>query len=127
MQYEGSTLVVSITPTFAGCPALEVMKASIRQRVEAMGVGTVEVRTVLSPPWTSDWITAEGREKLKGFGLAPPRLHGGDVELMLVEHATCPYCDSENTALQNSFGPTPCRAIYVCRACQQPFEQFKPL
>jgi ring-1,2-phenylacetyl-CoA epoxidase subunit PaaD len=125
--YEGERLVVTLTPTFAGCPALEVMKAAVLERLRELGQQSVLVRTVLSPPWTTDWIVPEARQKLKAFGLAPPALHGGDVEILFAEQAACPYCDSDDTQLKNSFGPTPCRAIYVCNSCRQPFEQFKPL
>ncbi len=127
VSYEGRRLVVTLTPTFAGCPALEVMKEAVIQRMRALGARSILVKTVLTPPWTSDWISPEARQKLKQFGLAPPRLHGGDVDVLFAEQATCPYCDSENTELKNSFGPTPCRAIYFCNNCNQPFEQFKPL
>jgi len=125
--YEGEQLVVTLTPTFAGCPALEVMKADVMQRLRELGLRSVLLRTVLSPPWTTDWIVPEARHKLKAFGLAPPALHGGDVEILFAEQAACLYCDSDDTLLKNSFGPTPCRAIYFCNSCRQPFEQFKPL
>jgi len=125
--YEGEQLVVTLTPTFAGCPALEVMKTAVLERMRELGLGSVLLRTVLSPPWTTDWIVPEARRKLKAFGLAPPALHGGDVEILFAEQAACPYCDSDDTVLKNSFGPTPCRAIYFCNSCRQPFEQFKPL
>jgi ring-1,2-phenylacetyl-CoA epoxidase subunit PaaD len=92
-----------------------------------MGVTAVSVETVLSPPWSSDWITPAARAKLKEFGLSPPPRHGGNLHVVLLDVAPCPYCDSTNTTLKNSFGPTLCRAIYYCRSCQQPFEQFKPL
>ncbi len=77
--------------------------------------------------WSTDWITDEAREKLKAFGLAPPPKQRGNLEILLSDTATCPYCDSPNTILKNTFGPTLCRAIYYCNGCQQPFEQFKPL
>ncbi len=122
---EGVT--VTMTPTFAGCPALHAMKADIEAKLTNLGVESVEVRQVLSPPWTSDWITEAARQKLKDFGLAPPQRHGGQTEILLLDTAACPYCDSTNTTIKNTFGPTLCRAIYYCNNCQQPFEQFKPL
>ncbi|MFQ5932608.1 MAG: 1,2-phenylacetyl-CoA epoxidase subunit PaaD [Nitrospiraceae bacterium] len=125
--YEKGHLVVTLSPSFAGCPALDVMAADIEARLTGLGIGRVAVKTVYRPPWTSDWITSTGREKLKGCGLAPPAIHAGDLERALAEAARCPYCDSTDTELKNSFGPTLCRAIYVCLACRQPFEQFKPL
>lgn len=127
VAYEGPGLVISLTPTFAGCPALEVMKQAVHQRMAALGLTGVTVRVVLSPPWTTDSIAPEARRKLKAFGIAPPVMHGGQVEILFAEQAICPHCDSSDTELKNSFGPTPCRAIYVCNSCRQPFEQFKPL
>lgn len=120
-------VIVSITPTFAGCPALDMMREAIREKLSGMGIDKVEVKIVLTPPWSSDWITDEARAKLKTFGLAPPPVHGGNVTLFFQEQVACPFCDSTNTRLTNSFGPTLCRAIYVCRNCRQPFEQFKAL
>lgn len=125
--YAGRRLVVTMTPSFIGCPALDVMRQEVRRRLQAIGADQVEVKTVLSPPWTSDWITTAGREKLRAFGLAPPPLRGGDLEASLQAAARCPYCEATDTELKNSFGSTLCRAIYFCNSCSQPFEQFKPL
>lgn len=122
-----NTVLVKMTPTFSGCPALHMMKEEIEKRVRQMGAAAVHVETVLYPPWSTDWITPDARAKLKHFGLAPPPQHGGRVEIILYDAATCPYCDSSNTTLKNTFGPTLCRTIYYCNDCQQPFEQFKPL
>jgi ring-1,2-phenylacetyl-CoA epoxidase subunit PaaD len=128
VELAGETVIVTMTPTFSGCPALQVMKTDIEDRLRAAGISSVEVRQVLDPPWSSDWITAAARQKLKQFGLAPPPRHGGNLqEILLVDTVACPYCDSTNTTLKNSFGPTLCRAIHYCNDCQQPFEQFKPL
>jgi ring-1,2-phenylacetyl-CoA epoxidase subunit PaaD len=124
---DGDKVIVTMTPTFAGCPALQVMKQAVEDNLRELGAQEVEVKMTFSPPWSSDWILPEGRRKLKEFGLAPPPRHGGDVQSGLLGEVTCPYCDSEKTTLKNSFGPTLCRAIYYCENCQQPFEQFKPL
>ncbi len=124
---EGETVVVTITPTFAGCPALQVIQTAIEECLREQGAGAVEVHQVLDPPWSSDWISAAGRQKLQAFGLAPPPQHGGLFELTLFETLVCPYCGSHNTTLKNAFGPTLCRAIAYCNDCRQPFEQFKPL
>ncbi len=121
----GTTVQVTITPTFSGCPALHVMREQIAARVRALGVASVIVDTILYPPWSSDWITESARHKLKGFGLAPPLKHGGNVPVTFYEPVACPYCDSENTMVKNTFGSTLCRAIYYCDDCRQPFEQFK--
>ncbi len=120
-------VTVTITPTFSGCPALHVMQADIEARIRQLGVEQVEVKTTLTPRWTTDWITDEARIKLRGFGLAPPPLHRGDVNVIFLDAAACPYCDSNDTTLKNTFGPTLCRMIYYCNSCQQPFEQFKPV
>lgn len=122
---EGDAVRVTITPTFSGCPALHVMRADIEQKVRELGAASVTVETTLHPPWSSDWITESARAKLKAFGLAPPPRHGGNLTVAFYETVHCPYCDSDNTVVTNTFGPTLCRAIYVCENCRQPFEQFK--
>jgi ring-1,2-phenylacetyl-CoA epoxidase subunit PaaD len=119
---------VQMTPTFAGCPALDVMQQDITTRLRQMGIDAVSVETVLSPPWSSDWISDEGREKLRQFGLAPPPKHGGDlISVAFLDVTTCPRCDSTNTIIKNAFGPTLCRMIWYCNDCLDAFEQFKPL
>jgi ring-1,2-phenylacetyl-CoA epoxidase subunit PaaD len=123
----GEDVVVKMTPTFSGCPALHVMQDEIEARVRSLDVGQVTVETVLFPPWTTDWITDEARKKLKAFGLSPPMKHGGNLEITFADLAACPECDSADTTIKNTFGPTLCRAIYYCNNCQQPFEQFKAL
>ncbi len=127
VQLDGGCVTVTFTPTFSGCPALEVMREHIRARLTALGARDVDVKTVLHPPWTSDWITEAARAKLKAFGLAPPVRHGGDVNLIFYDAAQCPRCDSANTTLQNAFGSTLCRMIYTCNECRETFEQFKAL
>jgi len=127
VEIDDQDVVVKITPTFSGCPALEVMTTDLEARTRQLGVADVSVQIILSPPWSSDWITPEGRMKLKTFGLAPPPIHGGRAEITFYEMAVCPYCDSSNTVVKNDFGPTLCRSIHYCRQCQQPFEQFKAL
>ncbi len=124
---EGGNVKVTITPTFSGCPALAVMTQDVKQALLAMGAETVEVDTVLAPAWTSDWISDEGKRKLKQFGLAPPRHHGGNLVMTFFDVIACPRCDSKNTTLKNSFGTTLCRAIWTCNSCQETFEQFKPI
>lgn len=120
-------LIVSMTPTFAGCPALQVIQEEIADRLIRAGNRKVEVRLTYSPPWSSDWITEPARQKLKSFGLAPPPHHAGRLEEALAERVLCPFCDSPDTLLKNDFGSTLCRAIYFCNHCRQPFERFKPL
>jgi len=121
-------VVVKMTPTFSGCPALHVIQYEIAERVRQMGVESVTVETVLNPPWSSDWITDEAREKLRQFGLAPPPKHNGNlISVAFLDVAVCPRCSSTNTVIKNSFGPTLCRMIWYCNDCQDAFEQFKPL
>lgn len=127
IELKGNEIVVTMTPTFSGCPALVEMKTLIKEKMLEMGADSVEVKSVLSPAWTSDWITEDGRRKLKAFGLAPPPQHGGNIVLTFFDPVTCPYCDSQNTSLKNSFGSTLCRMIYYCNDCQDSFEQFKAL
>jgi ring-1,2-phenylacetyl-CoA epoxidase subunit PaaD len=114
---------VEFTPTFLGCPALEVMKRSLEETVRALGAQP-DVEVVNDDSWGTDKITAAGREKLRAAGFAPPapRL----VQLRSQVHK-CPYCGSTDTTLENLFGPTPCRSIRYCNECRQPFEQFKTI
>lgn len=124
---EGDAVTVTITPTFAGCPAMHVMQQDIRRALSEQGATQVQVKTQLAPAWTSDWISDEARAKLNSFGLAPPIKHNGDVQLIMLDLAKCPRCNSRNTRLQNSFGSTLCRSIYTCNNCKEPFEQFKAI
>ena len=127
VEVSGAHVRVSLTPTFAGCPALHVMRREIEERLRALGADPAEVVIVLSPPWTTDRITSDGREQLRAFGLAPAPFHGGNVEIALTQAVECPYCHSLDTVLKNGFGPTACRSIHYCNNCQQPFEAFKPI
>ena len=120
-------VTVKMTPTFSGCPALIEMERLIEEKLLAMGAPSVQVEVLRKPAWTSDWITDEGRRKLKKFGLQPPHRHGGNIVMTFFEPVACPRCNSEDTTLKNSFGSTLCRSIWVCNACQEPFEQFKAL
>jgi ring-1,2-phenylacetyl-CoA epoxidase subunit PaaD len=127
IQLEDRHVTVVLAPTFAGCPALHVIQEEVIRRLYAAGASKAEVHMTFAPPWSSDDITPQARQKLIEIGLAPPPKHQGFIELALLEPALCPYCGSSNTTIKNSFGPTLCRAIYYCYNCQQPFEQFKPL
>jgi ring-1,2-phenylacetyl-CoA epoxidase subunit PaaD len=126
-EWAGDTLRVTITPTFAACPAYEVIGENIRERMQALGVGEVEVVVRHQPAWTSEWMTEAARAKLTAAGLAPPPHHHGDLIQVLLDPVACPRCGSINTSLRNSFGTTPCRMIYTCNECKEPFEFFKPL
>lgn len=122
------TVVVTMTPTFSGCPALHVMRNDIAACVRALGVDHVRVDTVLDPPWSTDWISDDAREKLRHFGLAPPPRHNGNfIALASLDVIECPRCGGKKTTVKNTFGSTLCRAIWYCHDCQDAFEQFKPL
>jgi ring-1,2-phenylacetyl-CoA epoxidase subunit PaaD len=128
VQIERDRALVTITPTFVGCPALVPMREEIIGRLKRLGIREVEVRTSLNPPWTTEWISDDARAKLKSFGLAPPPHHDASaIDVPLIQAAVCPHCGSTDTALDSLFGPTPCRSIYYCYNCRQSFEQFKPL
>jgi ring-1,2-phenylacetyl-CoA epoxidase subunit PaaD len=129
-KIDGRAVTVVILPTFTGCPAIDVIKEDVRRAVEAIpGIGDVDVEASFDPPWTSDRITSEGREKLKAFGISPPTGEGPVLiaNIGLPTFAVCPFCGSKNTRNENVFGPTPCRALYHCSDCKNPFEQFKPV
>jgi ring-1,2-phenylacetyl-CoA epoxidase subunit PaaD len=106
---------VVITPTYTGCPAAQVIERDIRAALDSAGYRSLRVETALSPAWTTDWITSEGREKLRAYGIAPPSR--GAVE--------CPQCGSSNTEEISRFGSTPCKALWRCRSCAEPFDRFK--
>lgn len=107
--------VVTITPTYSGCPAMRVIEAEIRTALRQAGYETAEVRTVLSPAWTTDWLTDEGRAKLHAYGIAPPTR----------SDPACPQCGSSKTELLSAFGSTSCKALWRCVACREPFDHFK--
>lgn len=132
VEVDGRRVRVELLPTFVGCPAIGVMQERIAEALTSAGVADeVEVPLSFDPPWTSDRISAEGRERLRTSGFAPPApmpsgpMLGQLDELAVLPVAQCPYCGSRNTTLENPFGPTLCRAIYHCADCRQPFEQFK--
>jgi ring-1,2-phenylacetyl-CoA epoxidase subunit PaaD len=123
-------LRVELLPTFVGCPALELIRASVAERLAGMAPA-VEVEMTFAVPWTSDRITAEGRRKLRESGFAPPApAAAGEARSLFATigmrpTAACPWCGSDDTTLENLFGPTLCRTLFWCNHCRQPFEQFK--
>ncbi len=123
----GDRVTIEFTPTFLGCPALEVMREQMAAAVRDAG-GEPDVQVILDDSWTTDCITPAGREKLRAAGFAPPVPRAaGEPQLVQLRSRIfrCPYCGSDDTRLENLFGPTPCRSIRYCAACRQPFEQFK--
>ncbi|MFV0244463.1 MAG: 1,2-phenylacetyl-CoA epoxidase subunit PaaD [Qingshengfaniella sp.] len=136
VRYDGDTLVVAVTPTYSGCPATAFIDLEIEKVLRAKGVENLRLERRLSPPWTSDWIVPEARDKLKAYGIAPPvdgtapdggrlaaraaRLAGGSNLVI-----ACPRCGSTKTEKVSQFGSTPCKAAYRCTACLEPFDYFK--
>lgn len=122
-------VTVKITPTYSGCPAMNEIEQNIRQKLEAEGVEKVQVETILSPPWTTDWMSAEGRRKLKEYGIAPPEGSSADKKTLFgtEKKVTCPHCGSRNTKMVSQFGSTACKALYQCQDCREPFDYFKCL
>ncbi|MBC7649395.1 MAG: phenylacetate-CoA oxygenase subunit PaaJ [Vitreoscilla sp.] len=135
-----STLIVTVTPTYSGCPATEVIAQSICKALHARGISKVEVSTQLSPAWTTDWMTAQGRDALRAYGIAPPAASAARADGSLVIDIAaltfnkvfsktvvpCPQCDSRNTRLLSQYGSTACKALYQCNSCLEPFDYFKP-
>ncbi len=125
-------LTVWLTPTYSGCPATEAIEAAVREALHSAGFASVRTELRRAPAWTTDWISAEGRAKLKAYGIAPPghlRAPDSAVPIRIVGRAAvaCPRCDSADTERLSAFGSTACKALYRCRACLEPFEHFKPL
>jgi ring-1,2-phenylacetyl-CoA epoxidase subunit PaaD len=126
---ENGSVRIEFTPTFLGCPALEVMRDAMAEKVRELGAEP-EVRVVLDDSWSTDKITPAGREKLRASGFAPPAPRSVGAPALVQLHTSafrCPYCSSTNTRLENIFGPTPCRSLRYCESCRQPFEQFKTI
>jgi ring-1,2-phenylacetyl-CoA epoxidase subunit PaaD len=128
---EDGAVTVVVTPTYSGCPAIKVIEEDILGALAQAGVPHASVRTTYSPPWTSDWIPAEARAKLKAYGIAPPSRADSSGELVQLMRARaavqCPYCESYDTELRSEFGSTACKSVCWCRTCGQPFEEFKAI
>lgn len=116
---------VVITPTYTGCPATIAIERSIREALDANGFADVAIETTLSPPWSTDWISDKGREDLRAYGIAPPPKGATAASLKNQMAAECPQCGSSNTEEISRFGSTPCKALWRCKACAEPFDRFK--
>jgi ring-1,2-phenylacetyl-CoA epoxidase subunit PaaD len=134
VRQDGDTVTVTITPTYSGCPAMREISHDLRYRLQQAGFAGVTVRTELSPPWSSDWITTDGRAKLTAAGIAPPNAAGarsvGPIPLTLtlpVRAVRCPWCGSSRTDETSPFSATACKALYRCLDCREPFEYVKEI
>jgi ring-1,2-phenylacetyl-CoA epoxidase subunit PaaD len=126
----GARVMVDITPTYSGCPALKTIEDDIIAMLASHGYSEVEVRTVYSPAWTTDWLSADAKEKLRAYGIAPPHTVEAQPLVMLERPrraVQCPFCGSSNTEEKSEFGSTACKAIHFCNGCHQPFDSFKSL
>jgi ring-1,2-phenylacetyl-CoA epoxidase subunit PaaD len=121
---EGKPPVLVITPTYTGCPATVAIHCAIRAALDRAGLADMRIETALSPAWTTDWISDEGREKLRVYGIAPPP-KGAERYSLRDEHAECPHCGSSHTEEISRFGSTPCKSLHRCLACGEPFDRFK--
>jgi len=129
VQIDGAgTVHVTITPTYSGCPAMDVIRDDVRTALEHAGWRTVEIHTVLSPAWTTDWMSDAGRAKLRTYGIAPPSSAvRGSRSVTLALSVRCPQCDSLDTRELSRFGSTACKSLWVCQTCTEPFDHFKAI
>jgi len=127
IKLNGSVPEIVITPTYTGCPAMDMIRMNIRMALLQHGYREVNITTVLSPAWTTDWMSEAGKEKLRAYGIAPPhpRQQVCDMRLFAEEAVQCPHCQSYQTRRISEFGSTACKALYQCNQCQEPFDYFK--
>jgi ring-1,2-phenylacetyl-CoA epoxidase subunit PaaD len=117
---------VAITPTYSGCPAMNMITLEIELALERIGIARPTVRTVLSPAWTTDWMSEDGRRKLREYGIAPPLASSSSRRALFGEQqVACPQCGSDNTEVLSEFGSTSCKALWRCKSCREPFDYFK--
>ncbi len=125
VEVHGTTVIAKVSPTYSGCPALDVIEQSVHDALAQAGFNA-RVERMMTPPWTTDWITEEGRRKLEANGIAPPGNTQTDKNILFAKTAVCcPQCKSENTIKISEFGSTPCKAQYQCNSCSEPFDYFK--
>ena len=127
VEQNDNGVVVTITPTYSGCPAMQTMREDIESALRKAGIESFEVRENLSPAWSSDWISPEGRGKLTGYGIAAPKACDACQGTPLDKGIRCPHCGSDDTRMTSEFGSTACKALFQCQACQEPFDYFKPI
>jgi ring-1,2-phenylacetyl-CoA epoxidase subunit PaaD len=127
VERRGATIVVTLTPTYTGCPATLAIRLDVEAALAAAGIERALVETVLRPPWSTDDITEEGRRKLRAYGIAPPPRSGKGALLFADESIACPRCGSASTQRVSEFGSTPCKALWRCEGCHEPFDVFKCL
>lgn len=127
VEIDGDRVRVELTPTFTGCPAMEMMRNEVHEKLISKGILNPLVEISFRIPWSSEFISEKGKKALKEFGLAPPPSNKLFTDLEILETAICPRCNGSHTELKNPFGPTLCRSIYFCQDCREAFEQFKPL
>jgi ring-1,2-phenylacetyl-CoA epoxidase subunit PaaD len=127
VQLQNDKVIVSITPTYSGCPAMKAIEQDIVNSLKEKGIDEVEIKMVYSPVWTTDWLTEEAKEKLRAYGIAPPEKTSFDKSLLTPKPkiVACPRCRSTNTSLVSQFGSTACKALYRCNNCKEPFDYFK--
>lgn len=132
VAFDGDACVVTITPTYSGCPAMQVIADAVKEALQAHGLMDVRIVSRLAPAWTTDWMSEAGKAALKGYGIAPPvqqaidisGLHAG-IRRRAAPIVACPHCGSPHTQLTSEFGSTPCKALYQCLDCREPFDYFK--
>lgn len=125
--YINNELEIIITPTYSGCPAMDMIEVEIKAILQENGFDLPKVTSVLTPAWTTDWISEQGRKKLKEYGIAPPQKEQMDKSILFAKSpkVECPQCDSINTKLISQFGSTACKSLYQCQDCKEPFDYFK--
>ncbi len=126
---DGENYIITITPTYSGCPAMRAIEENIVEVLQQNKVQNFKIKTIFSPAWTTEWMTDEAKQKLKEYGIAPPEKSTSDHLASILNKkktpTTCPFCNSTNTKLTSAFGSTACKALHYCNNCQQPFEEFK--
>ena len=130
VEFEGKKVLIKITPTYSGCPAMNAIEVEIRKKLKEKGINELEIKTDFSESWTTDWMTDYAKQKLKNYGIAPPEKSEDEGDFLTSLKSSnkiipCPFCDSFETELQSEFGSTACKSQYYCHGCSQPFEHFK--